>query len=293
MDWVLTMVGKRTPVEIVVEKLIKTIEETGEIPWQRPFRDAELAYNPITGTVYSGGNAMCLRGVMMANPEFTHPAFVTYKGATQLGGSVVKGEHGFPIIYTTTYDNKKVLDSKGNPKRSWITRYYTVFNVSQCENLTFEPPATVVSEKQTSAEEFWALDFPRPEVVHSQMADTGGYQPRQDIVVMPPREHAVSDGAYWSTMFHEAVHWTGHEKRLTRPLTTHRMSKEYAREELVAEIGAAYLSGAYIHGEENLELNSAIYLDSWIKVLRETPRILFSAGSEADKAIKYLGGLEQ
>jgi len=71
------------------------------------------------------------------------------------------------------------------------------------------------------------------------------------------------------------------------------MSKEYAREELVAEIGAAYLVGAYVHGEDNLELNSVIYLDSWMRVLKESPNILFVAGSAADKAIRYLGGIEQ
>ncbi|RQD83023.1 MAG: hypothetical protein D5R96_03595 [Methanocalculus sp. MSAO_Arc2] len=105
---------------------------------------------------------------------------------------------------------------------------------------------------------------------------------------MPQKDTAISEPHYWSTLFHEMIHWTGHEKRLNRGMVTDPASPEYAREELIAEIGAAYLAGAFLE-DTDVELNSAIYLREWIRILKENPNILFSAGKAADTAVNYLG----
>lgn len=274
------------PIEIVVDRLISLIEKSGTLPWTRPFTGHDMPYNPVTGTIYSGGNAILLWAYAM-DAEFTSTAYTTFKGAQTLGGTVRRGESGLPVIYAARCQDEKHPDKDGNPGTRSVFRYYTVFNLDQCEGLDISSPVQPETKYPSAQAFFEDTSFPRP-VVRTGSTPYGAYHPGKDLILMPSRDTAITEAHYWTTLFHETIHWTGHEKRLNRGMVVDHRSPEYAREELIAEIGAAYLAGAFLN-DMDVELNSAIYLREWIQILKENPNILFSAGKAADTAVNYLG----
>ena len=273
--------------------------EAGVRPWTKP-RHAEHAAGRITrplrhnGQPYSGINILMLWGAASAQ-GFMAPIWMTYRQAQELGGHVRKGEKGSPVVYANTLTRTETDDETGDEQERAIPymKAYSVFNVEQIDGLPphyyakakprFDPPARI-----NHAEAFFAATG--AEIRHG--GNQAYYVVTQDYVQMPPIE-AFRDGeSYYATLAHECTHWTRHPHRLERDFGRKRWGDEgYAVEELVAELGAAFLCADLELTPEVREDHGA-YLASWLKVLKDDKRAIFSAAAHAQRAVDFLHGLQ-
>ena len=231
----------------------------------------------------------------------TGPWF-TFNQIKKMGGHVRKGEKGSIVTFW------KLIDDKQNPKKKIpLLRYYTVFSLDQADKINpaklpawyrnhldpkpvedKEPEPTFTPIEQ--AEQIWNTFRCKPALTEGQTA--AWYKPFEDRIGLPAKESFVSVPEYYSTLFHEAVHSTGHKDRLDRGLSTFFGSHEYSKEELVAEIGSAFLcAAAGIECEKTLE-NSAAYIHNWRKKLTEDPKLIVQAASQAQRACDHILGVE-
>src|SRR5580692_1073542 len=169
-------------------------------------------------------------------------------------------------------------------------REYTVFNVGQCENL----PDRVVTGKPMRVRNPDARDALADDFLHSTGADIreghgeACYIPSQDFISMPAFAGFKGADHFYNVAFHELTHWSGHKSRLDRDLKNRFGSQSYAAEELVAELGAAFLCAEF--GFDG-DVRNAGYIASWIELLKSDKRVFFSACGKASKAADYLRGL--
>src|SRR6266849_6724597 len=268
--------------EIVTQQVIKQLE-AGVAPWRRPWRTLPPA-NLISKKPYRGINVF-----LLALTGYGSQYWLTYRQAHALGGNVRKGEHGTKIVFWKfdRYETE-TADGETEERKSAFLRYYTVFNLEQTEGLRALlalPPAFPIE----SAEEI-VKGMPNPPALEQDFR--AAYIPSRDTVTMPSRTAFESQAEYYSTLFHELTHSTGHAKRLAREgfdSPEKFGSESYSREELIAEMGSAMLSG--IAGIEQATIsNSAAYLHSWIKRLKADSRLVVSAASAAQKAADYIRG---
>src|SRR6266849_1377759 len=268
--------------EIVTEQVIKQLE-SGVAPWRKPWHTLPPA-NLISKKPYRGINVF-----LMALAGYGSQYWLTYRQAQALGGNVRKGEHGTKIVFWK-FDKfeTETADGKTEERRSAFLRYYTFFKLEQTEGLKALlalPPASPIE----SAEEI-AKGMPNPPAFEQD--SRAAYIPSKDTVTMPSRTAFQSQAEYYSTLFHELTHSTGHAKRLGREGIEKIQpfgSEDYSKEELVAEMGSAMLCG--IVGIEQATIsNSAAYLNSWIKRLKADSRLVVSAASAAQKAADYIRG---
>lgn len=270
----------------VTERILASLE-AGIAPWVRPWSATagrNVPLNVISGKAYQGVNAILLWGNV---GRFATPHYLTYKQAMDLGGHVRKGEHGFQIV--------KVLQlvAKGekpeDEARAFSTmKFYTVFNIDQCEGLparVFETPEFKPNnsdERDATVDEFIAA-------TGANFSETGGdrafYQHAADCVRMPAFASFKSAALFYSTAFHELGHWTGHASRLNREFGKRFGDRAYAAEELVAELTAAFLCAEFsIDGQ----LQHADYIGNWIALLKDDAKAFFTAASAAQKAADFM-----
>jgi len=261
--------------------------ECGVIPWQKPWNTSETAPRNISGHIYRGVNIWMLLG-----QEYASPFWLTFNQAVNLGGKIKKGEKGTIIVFwkIMKYEATDTAPEKTIP----YLRYYYVFNVEQTEGIPEDKlPKTNLGDKLNfspieNCENILEAWDDKPNVKYG--GSRAYYTPAHDYVQMPPVEDFVGAEEYYSVLFHEFVHSTGHHSRTNRhaKLSDHRFgSKDYSQEELVAELGAAYLCG--MAGIENSTIdNSAAYIKSWIKSLKNDPAMLLNAAGQAQKACDYI-----
>lgn len=290
-------------IEKIVNDLVRICEEHEVLPWECPYLKPGLIppQNPVTKTVYSGGNRIYL-GIIQWIHNYRTPFFVTFNGAKSLGGYVSRGEKGYPIIVARPI--KKVGDEEedeneiGERKKNKGIYFggATVFNLDQCEGIDMTPYLEMVSVNKEKSEEVERIEEIKVKVNGFIMSvnpkiipgNIPSYNPKSDVIIMPHQGAFVSKTAYYQSLFHELVHWTGHETRLNRELGNMFGSEKYSKEELVAEIGAATLSN-YLIGEDQKALKrSAAYVKSWLTVIKENPRWLFKSAAESEKAVELL-----
>ena len=265
--------------DLFLEKL-----EQGVIPWEKPWKGGGAPKNMISKKNYNGINVL-----LLSMQPYETNLWLSYKQAQEKGGQVRKGEKGTPVVFWKMLEKE---NSKGAKETIPLLRYSTVFNVSQCDGIEYEKPE--IDETIQPIEK--CLDLvqampSKPEITHNEPA--AYYRPDSDTVNMPAIGLFKGAAEYHSTLFHELVHSTGHEKRLGRHKTdkcSHMFgSNDYSKEELVAEIGASFLCG--ICGIENRTIdNSAAYIQSWIKRFKEKPKLLVEASAKAQKAVDYITG---
>ena len=293
-----TAIASRTDVYTFVTYQIINNLEHGVRPWLKPWNAEHLTgriSRPLrhNGLKYSGINILTLW--MSAELQgFGCPFWLTFQQAKELGGHVKKGERGSPVVYASTFTKTDTTES-GDEVAAEIPflKEYTVFNAEQCEGL----PPHFSQQSAVPAE-----TLPRIERADAFFANTkadlrtGGnrafYATDADYVRMPPFETFRDAESHAATLAHELTHWTRHPSRLNRDFGRKKWGDEgYALEELVAELGAAFLC-ADLQLTPEVRDDHASYIDSWLKVLKHDKRAIFTAASHASKAVDYLHGLQ-
>jgi antirestriction protein ArdC len=268
----------------ITERII-TLLTQGTVPWQKPWKaQTGLPRNFVTKKSYRGVNVFLLLAM-----SYESPFWLTFRQALQLGGNVRKGEKSCPVVFwkQTTIEDKE----SGEPQKIPLLRYYHVFNVAQCDGLKIaaEPAQTPINGIN-KPEEIVAHMPQRPEIKHG-MAHAF-YSPREDCVGLPVRERFEQAEGYYATLFHELIHATGHESRLNRASLTEKSgfgSNPYCKEELIAEMGAAFLCGQAEIAERTID-NSAAYLQNWLEQLRNDRTLIVQAAAQAQKAADFILG---
>lgn len=282
--------------EIVTDKVIEMLE-SGTAPWRKPWAstDAGLPRSMSTGKPYRGVNPFLLNMSAMAG-SYGSPWWGTYRQIAERGGQVRKGEKSTLVVFWKFLDVVRPDADTGEPRsdRVPMLRYFSVFNAEQSDAGLRLPslPETVDREPLEDCE-----GIVRGYLSTGPSFTTGGdrayYSPAADRVVVPTIGDHRSAEAYYSTLFHELTHSTGHRDRLARQgvIEGHKFGDAlYSKEELIAEMGAAMLCG--IAGIENVTLaNSAAYLASWLRVLRGDTRMVVTAAASAQKAADLIRGL--
>jgi antirestriction protein ArdC len=281
----------------VTDRLIADLE-LGVRPWMKPW-NAEHAAGRITrplrhnGQPYRGINVLLL-WLEAEGKGYSAPLWLTFKQARELGGFVRKDERGSPVIYSSSFTRKQEAEdgSEGEQAIRFL-KEYAVFNAQQVEGL---PPPFYASaapplhpaRRIEAADRFFA--HTGADIRHG--GNQAYYACEADYVQMPPFVAFRDDESYYSTLGHEKIHWTKHPSRLAREFGRKKFGDEgYAREELVAEIGAAFLCCDLGITPEARE-DHAAYLDHWLKVLKEDKKAVFTAAAHAQRAVDFLHGLQ-
>jgi antirestriction protein ArdC len=231
---------------------------------------------------------------LLATQGYGSRYWLTFNQANKLGGHVRKGEKSSIVTFWNIGEEKTVRDADGNEHQAkpFLLRYYRVFNLEQTEGIAEKLGLGKATPRVPSIEQCEAIVKGMPNPPTFQQDSRAWYRPSTDTVGMPSRNAFNSAEEYYSTLFHELTHSTGHTKRVGRDgiekLKTFG-SESYSKEELIAEMGAAMLCG--VAGIERKTLsNSAAYLKSWIDVLKSDARMVVSAASQAQKAADYIQG---
>jgi antirestriction protein ArdC len=269
--------------EIVTAQVIKQLE-SGVAPWRKPWR-TDMPCNLVSGKEYRGMNVF-----LLGSQGYASRYWLTFNQANKLGGNVKRGEQS--SIVTFWHIGEEKIKTDGSKTRPFLLRYYRVFNVCQTEGIAEKLGLGESARPVASIEQCEAIVAGMPNRPKFEQSDRAWYRPSTDSVGMPTRGLFNSLEEYYSTLFHELTHSTGHASRIGREgieqLNTFG-SESYSKEELVAEMGAAMLCGVTGIAPATLQ-NSAAYLKTWIERLKSDSRLLVSAASAAQKAADYIRG---
>ena len=280
----------------VTDRIISQLEQ-GVVPWKSPyFSKVGFPRNFSSGKAYQGINVFLLGSL-----RFTSPYFLTFIQAKELGGHIRKGEHGSFVVKYGTYSKEDEAAATGeDPETRRYLKAYTVFHASQIEGIDFPAPENLpelsMTEKTDRARVIVAGMPKAP--TFKEGAAVPCYRPGSDSVHMPERHFFSSEEVYYSTLFHELAHSTGHASRLARKSLLENKGieaagdtarKTYAEEELVAEMSASFLNAHAGIAEDELS-NSAAYLQSWMDALKgkDAKGWIIRAASQAQKAANYI-----
>lgn len=277
--------------QIVTDRIVKMLE-AGTVPWQKPWAGGPR--NLVSKKLYRGVNVWILAG-----QRYSSPFWVSFNQAKALGGTVRKGEKGTPVVYWNWIKRAATPEEKAKTGKSEVRmgfiRYSTVFNVAQCDGIpaekipTTKAPETTEAQRVEAAEKI-AAGYTAVPVNHGH--DGAFYRPSTDSIGMPERKSFHSGEEYYSTLFHEMGHSTGHASRLNRKGITNPISfgsHAYSQEELVAEMTATFLCSEAGIVERTIE-NSAAYIQNWLTALKNDRKLLVGAASQAQKAAELILG---
>lgn len=268
---------------VVTDRIIQQLE-SGVIPWQKPWTGLQSgAYSGTTGKPYSLLNQMIL-----GKPG----AYFTFNETTKRGGKIRKGEKSSMIVFWKQVKVSDTDPATGELKERIVPmlRYFNVFHQDQIDGFTINAPAPVEHQPIAEAEKIIKHYTAREGLtIQHQRGNEAFYSPLRDCIVLPLIEQFPAIEEYYSTAFHEMTHSTGHRSRLNRlKATAHFGNDDYSKEELTAEIGAAALVN-YTGIETGKTLkNSAAYIQSWLRALRNDKRLIVRASAAAQKAVDFI-----
>jgi antirestriction protein ArdC len=270
--------------EVVTDRILAQLE-AGIIPWRKEWTvtgHSNLPTNYTTKKPYRGINVWLLLSAVYPDARF-----LTYKQAQAIGAQVRKGEKGTPIIFWSTFDGtEKATNGETIEKSIPFARTYTVFNVSQCDGIPAELPLTDGEpfEPIPAAAELAEGYLQRERIELRHGGDSAFYHRVLDYIQMPAPAAFSTPDAYYSTLFHEAGHSTGAAARLDRIKGAAFGDEAYSKEELCAELCAAYLCAQVGISNAQLETNHAAYIQSWMRALKNDKTLLLSAAQKAQRA---------
>lgn len=277
----------RNVYQIVTEQIIRQLEQ-GVVPWHKPWR-TELPVNLVSGKAYRGLNVF-----LLGSQGYGSRYWLTFNQAAKLGGHIRKGEHSSLVTFWHVGEEKIIRDAAGNERKSkpFLLRFYRVFNVEQTEGIADKLGLTGASPRVADLEQCERLVREMPNAPRLEQSNAAWYMPSTDTVGIPGKSAFSAIEEYYSTLFHELIHSTGHTSRIGREGVEKLEafgSESYSREELIAEMGSAMLCGVTGISPATLT-NSAAYLQSWITRLRGDSKLLITAASAAQKAVDYIRG---
>ena len=273
---------------IVTQHIIDLLEQ-GVVPWQKPWTDAGIPMNAKSKRKYRGINLW-----MLLSLPYERHLYLTWDQIKEYKGSVKKGEKGHIVVYwrkpKIELEVQEEEQSKKEDKQP-ILRYYKVFNVGQCTDLpeTLVPPLEEREIDPLVECEAVITKMPQRPEIRFKHKDAF-YHIAEDYINMPKQKSFQSSELYYATLFHELVHSTGHEKRLNRKSVTEMAefgSELYSIEELIAELGSAYLSSLSGIQNKNIEHNAS-YIHGWIGKLMNDKRFIIQASGAAQRAVDFI-----
>jgi antirestriction protein ArdC len=276
--------GRIDAYDLITQRVVGLIEQ-GTIPWQKSWNvKLQWPRNLVTRRPYRGINVFLLLSMC-----YESPLWLTFRQASELGGHVKKGEKACPVVF---WKKVSIEDKQTEEKRLIpFLRVYYVFNQSQCEGLKNVPPLS--DELGTIRKPVEIVEAMPNRPVIKQGMTKAFYSPSQDYVGIPYPSKFMKEEQYHSVLFHELLHSTGHESRLNRASLSESAgfgTDPYCREELVAEMGAAFLCAQAGIETQTVE-NSAAYLRSWLGRLKGDRRLLVQAGAQAQAATDFILGI--
>ena len=288
----------------VAEKLIEQLK-AGTAPWQKPWNSDnlpafELPYNAVTGNRYKGINTFSL----LLN-GYEDPRWMTFNQASANDWQVKKGEKASLIQFVKTTDlvakrdesGKPVVNEEGKPVKVSVKLNHPIITTAWVFNAAQVNGVPALQKQDMKALGWDPVDRAEKLIAGSGAdikhlaGDRAFYSPFRDKITMPLKEQFDAPDKYYATLLHELGHWTGHKERLDRSIMNKFGTEAYAREELRAEI-ASMLIGQELRIGHDPGQHTA-YVDSWIKVLQDTPFEIHAAAADAEKIFNYLTGLEQ
>ena len=276
---------KQNAYEMVTNRIIEQLEN-GVIPWQKPWSGTHSgAYNRISNKPYSLLNQMILKH----NGEYA-----TFKQWCDLGGKIRKGEKSEVVVFwkiqpfeEENENGEKVI------KQIPLLRYYNVFHISQVDGVEPKEDLKISDLEPIEKAEKIKLDYMNRAhlKIFEKVTNKAFYTPTFDYIEVPCREQYQNIEAFYSTLFHEMIHSTGHKSRLNRSdmqgIVRHG-SEKYSKEELTAELGSATLINMLGIETEKSFRNSSAYIQNWLQALKNDNKFIVSASSKAEKAVKYI-----
>lgn len=273
----------------VTNRIVAALE-AGVTPWIRPW---SLAFDPVPINAVSRRNYRGINAVLLTLEAqargFSRNAWLTYRQAIELGAQVRRGESGTTIVFYKLHELPSIttverLEDEKKPKVISFLRWYTVFNLVQVDGL---PQRLQVKEAMTT----WDPNLAAETILRESKAAIrhGGndafYNPESDHIQLPERAQFGSAATYYNVALHELIHWTGHRTRLNRDLGRRFGEAAYAMEELIAEIGSAFLcASCHLEGQ----LRHANYIGNWLQALKNDKRAIFAASAKAQSASDYI-----
>jgi antirestriction protein ArdC len=281
---------KRDIYQAITDRFIEQLKR-GTVPWQKPWLGVQ---NLVSRKAYRGINSL-----LLGSTDYRSPFWVSFKQALDLGGHVRKGEKSTPVIYYKILEKRDaagnpVMREDGRPARIPFVRWANVFNLDQTEGI--HPPAITANQNATQPHEKAAAIVENARLCPIHHAGFAAYySPKDDVIRIPAPSTFRSQEDYYQTLYHEMTHATGHSSRLDREGITQTAkfgSDRYSKEELIAELGAAFLSNeAGILDGVRFE-NSAAYLASWVAKFENDPRMIVSAASQAQRSSDFIMGIK-
>ena len=274
--------SKRDVYEIITDRIINKLEQ-GVIPWKKQWTESGIPQNAITKRPYRGINLLLLSSL-----AYDHNLYLTKKQVTDIGGTIKENEKPEIVVFWKWPEEKETEDGK---KAKPILRYYSVYNIAQCEGI----PESMMPNESPFRENNPIVvcaeiveNMPKKPQIKSK-ENRAYYHPFYDFINMPKMEKFDDSESYYDVLFHELVHSTGHISRLDRKDVAQMKSMgadAYSFEELIAEIGACFLSsisGIDIHFE-----NDVAYIKAWIEKLKNDKRFIIDASAKAQKAVDFI-----
>lgn len=267
--------------EMITNKFIEQMEK-GTIPWEKPWTGTSNgSFNRVSKKPYSLLNQMLL----------VHTGeYASFKQWAELGGKVRKGEKSETVVFWKSFEKE---NENGEMETHYTLRYLPVFHISQVDDVkplyVEELPINKI-ETCSDAENVFKSYIDREHITFNESLDNRAcYSPITDTIHLPLKEQFIDTSEYYSTLFHETTHSTGHKKRLDRIKdNAHFGSVPYSKEELIAEMGSAFMLH-YLNIETDKSFrNSTAYLQSWISVLRNDKNMIISASRKSEKAFNYI-----
>lgn len=270
--------------QTITDKIIAALE-TGSAPWVKPWASLGAPRNAITGREYSGINT-----VLLAMTDCTSNQWLTFQQAKTAGGNVKKGEKGTTVVFFKPLTIKEKTDQQTEDEKVIpLLRTFTVFNTQQIEGLPekFTPP---IKPQISAFDENEAAETLLNQAQIQYGMNRACFIPSLDKIHLPNKSEFNSIPDFYATALHELTHWTGHKNRLARDFTGRFGDAAYAFEELIAELGAAFLCASTgINGQ----LQHDSYIASWLKVLKNDKKAIFTASAAARKANEFLTNQEE